>query len=57
MKVIIMKKSLKKPYLKPKVIHETKLEVRAGSIILPEGNFPIGPNFPVVPPSSEDNAP
>jgi hypothetical protein len=38
-----MDKPIKKPYQKPEIIHETKLEVRAGTPIGPTG---IGPQYP-----------
>jgi hypothetical protein len=36
----------KKSYMKPKVIHETKLEVRAGSVIPPGRFSPFNLPFP-----------
>ena len=43
-----MEKTTKKPYTKPKIIHETKLEVRAGTVIVP-GEIPFDPSSPYLP--------
>ena len=41
-----MKKITKKPYQKPEIIHETKLEVRAGTVIPPgAAEDPLLPNL------------
>jgi hypothetical protein len=43
----MMEKTTKKPYMKPMVIHEASLEVRAGSVIPPEEGIPgLYPPFP-----------
>jgi hypothetical protein len=49
-----MEKIIKKTYVKPEIIHETKLEVRAGSVIEPAGQIP-GLTFPF--PPGKDNTP
>jgi len=55
-----MEKTAKKPYQKPKVIHETRLEVRAGTPIGPDSilnplKSPLNSQpLPVDPPDGDD---